>query len=172
MKLNALRLFAVVADRRSVTKASVAQHVSQSSISHQLRQLQNELGIELYRVVKDGIELTEVGRIFLKRTKKLLSLFENLGRGLNGGLTERSQTLTVGDGRGTSECVLAGLLARYRKDHPEINALLRTPAARDFLALLRASKPGSKMPVAPVTAPVESRRKIAPGINSFMNLSR
>lgn len=92
MTLNWIKLFLAVAHHGSVTRAANALHVSQSSISHQLRLLQQELGVTLYEKVRAGIELNESGRTWLAGSKAILLSFENLKAEL--GVPKTSSTKT------------------------------------------------------------------------------
>lgn len=60
--LRRLRYFVAVAERLSFTGAAEAMHVSQPSLSAQVRALERGLGVELVRRTTRRIELTEAGR--------------------------------------------------------------------------------------------------------------
>lgn len=63
--LNGLRAFESAARHMSFTKAAQELNVTQTAISHQIRRLEDELGIRLFLRLKDGLALTTEGRAYL-----------------------------------------------------------------------------------------------------------
>ncbi|MCH2221643.1 MAG: LysR family transcriptional regulator, partial [Dechloromonas sp.] len=64
MELRQLRYFLAIAEHGSFSKAAGAVHVAQSALSHQLAQLEDELGQALFQRLPRGVELTPAGRAF------------------------------------------------------------------------------------------------------------
>ena len=74
MELRHLRYFVAVAEEGSLTVAAERQlHTSQSSLSRQMRDLEEEVGAQLLRRGARGIELTPAGRTFLEHARSVLS---------------------------------------------------------------------------------------------------
>ena len=65
MTLNQLRIFDIVAKHSNITSAAHEMHISQPSISKQLKALQEGYGLKLYTRGVQGIKLTDEGRQFL-----------------------------------------------------------------------------------------------------------
>ncbi|MBU1698847.1 MAG: LysR family transcriptional regulator [Candidatus Eisenbacteria bacterium] len=76
MELQQLRTFLEVSRRGSFTAAARALHRTQPAISTQLRNLERELGQRLFHRKKSGVELTEVGRRFVRLTEDWLREME------------------------------------------------------------------------------------------------
>ena len=74
--LNALRSFEVAARHLSFTKAAEELHVTHSAISHQIKALEEWLGIPLFKRVNRGLLLTESGQAYLKPVRES---FQKLG---------------------------------------------------------------------------------------------
>ena len=78
-----LELLVAVAKRLNMTQVSRELHVSQPSISQQIRQLEKNLGVKLIRKKRRGIELTEAGALLRGDIEKFLlrldALKENFG---------------------------------------------------------------------------------------------
>lgn len=73
MELRHLRYFAAVAGEGSVSEAArVRLNTSQPSLSRQLRDLENELGVALFERRVRGVELTRAGRLFLTQVRQIL----------------------------------------------------------------------------------------------------
>jgi len=73
MTLHQLSIWIVVAKHQSVTKAADELHIRQPSVSQQIKSLEKEYGIKLYKVYAgQGIELTPAGKLLLKYAKMIL----------------------------------------------------------------------------------------------------
>lgn len=81
MKLKQIRYFQQVAKEMSFTRAAKALHMAQPPLSRQIKQLEEELGVELFERVGRGIQLTEAGRYFLDRTENLMKGLSETIRG-------------------------------------------------------------------------------------------
>jgi len=80
MELRHLRYFVAVAEAGSLTVAAVRRlHTSQPSLSRQIRDLEDELGVQLLTRRARGIELTPAGRAFLDHARLVLSQVEAAG---------------------------------------------------------------------------------------------
>ena len=74
MELRHLRYFVSVAEALSFTKAAQKLHTSQPSLTRQIRDLEEELGVRLLHRTKQKVTLTDEGRLFLADAKRLLAL--------------------------------------------------------------------------------------------------
>ncbi len=73
MTLHQLEIWIVVAKHQSVTKAADELHIRQPTVSQQIKSLQKESGIKLYKAYRGkGIEITQAGKLFLKYDKLIL----------------------------------------------------------------------------------------------------
>lgn len=127
MTLNQFSSFAAVAKYLSLTKASKELRVSQPSISQQLKQLEDHHGTKLYRRVNRGVEITEAGRLFLRRIAPILEQVARL-EGRSKPIAPRStrEVLRVGGTDSASAELLPSLLAGFRKRHPTAELEMRT----------------------------------------------
>lgn len=73
-----LYYFIEVAKQKSFTKAAKALHLSQPTISKVVKNLEDELNIELIDRSGKGIELTIAGEVFLNEGKKIIGMIEDL----------------------------------------------------------------------------------------------
>ncbi len=72
MELRHLRYFVVVAEEQNVTRAAERLHVSQPPLSRQIHDLEEDLGVGLFRRTGKSLALTEAGKIFLNEARAVL----------------------------------------------------------------------------------------------------
>jgi DNA-binding transcriptional LysR family regulator len=77
MKFRHLEYFVAAAEELNFTRAADRLHVSQPPFSKQIRDLEGELGIDLFGRQRSGVELTPAGKSFLIDARKLLEDREN-----------------------------------------------------------------------------------------------
>lgn len=99
MELYQLKTFATIAREKNLTRAAKILHLSQSALSSQLKLLEGELGIDLFRRTARGMELTENGQALLPQVHSLLDAA--------GDLRQRAMSMS----RGGGETVTIGLNA-------------------------------------------------------------
>ncbi len=79
MTLHQLSVWVVVAKHQNVSKTADELHIRQPSVSIQIKRLEKEYGIKLYKVYPGkGIELTQAGRLLLRYAKTILLQVNNL----------------------------------------------------------------------------------------------
>lgn len=117
MELRHLRYFTALAECLSFTRAAERVHVTQSTLSHQIRQLEEEIGRPLFDRVGKRVVLTEAGEHFVGyATKALREVDQGLGM-LRDGSRPMTGTLRIGathtfNLRFIPDCV-AAFLGRY-----------------------------------------------------------
>src|SRR5436309_144841 len=121
MTLHQLRIFECVVRHMSITKASHALHVSQPSVSQQLKLLEQEFGTSFFVRLNHGVELTAQGREFIDAVKPVLSQATKVeNRFRNNPSTNQTGTLRVGGSHNVSVNVLPKLLMAFKESHPSV----------------------------------------------------
>ncbi len=83
MTLHQLSVWVVVAKHQNVSKTADELHVRQPSVSQQIKSLEKDCGIKLYKAYAGkGIELTQAGKLLLKYAKLILLQVNNLEKKL------------------------------------------------------------------------------------------
>ncbi|MDE0335735.1 MAG: LysR family transcriptional regulator, partial [Defluviicoccus sp.] len=96
MELRQLRYFCRVAEHRSFTAAARALNVSQPTLGVQVRKLEEELGLLLFRRHSRGVELTEAGSIYFSQIENVLRRLEVAGQSVDHLRTAPRQALRIG----------------------------------------------------------------------------
>ena len=136
MELRHLRYFVALAECLSFTRAAERVHVTQSTLSHQIRQLEDELGQRLFERVGKRVLITEEGELFLSYASRALrEVDQGVGalKAPDGGLTGSlriAATHTFNAGF-IPECV-AALLSR----HPTVNVTVNECTVDEICAQL------------------------------------
>ena len=74
MELRVLRYFLMTAREENITRAAQLLHITQPTLSRQLMQLEEELGVKLFNRGKYNVSLTEEGMLLKRRAQELVSL--------------------------------------------------------------------------------------------------
>ncbi|MFI7689778.1 LysR substrate-binding domain-containing protein [Nonomuraea sp. NPDC049655] len=124
MELRQLEYFVAVAEERSFTRAAERVHISQSGVSAQIRQLERELGAELFDRSARVATLTVAGKAALEHARAALAAAGAVGQAV-GEVTDLIRgTLTVGMVLGCTVTPLFDALAAFRRAHPGVELSL------------------------------------------------
>ncbi|WP_311886760.1 MULTISPECIES: LysR family transcriptional regulator [unclassified Pseudomonas] len=121
MTLTQLEIFSLVAELRGFTLAAHRLGISQSAVSHAMKSLEQELGVELLRRHQSSVELSDIGEQLLLRARAMLGLANTLRQEAADARGMKSGTLRIGSFGPTSSIrLLPAILRRYREAHPGI----------------------------------------------------
>ncbi|WP_333989950.1 LysR family transcriptional regulator [Pseudomonas sp. S3(2024)] len=137
MTLTQLEIFSLVAELRGFTLAAHRLGISQSAISHAMKSLEQELGVELLRRQQSQVELTDIGEQLLQRARAMLGLANTLRQEAADARGMKSGTLRIGSFGPTSSIkLLPKILQRYREVHPGIEVHIDEGPDRQVLQWL------------------------------------
>lgn len=132
--INALRSFQLSARCLSFTQAARELHVTQGAVSHQVKALEELLGVALFLRVKQKLQLTEQGRGYLGYVSEALSLLQNGHEYLTG--SKQSGILTVSVSPNFASKWLVHRLGSFINAHPDIE--LRISASMGHVDLVNS----------------------------------
>ena len=121
MEIRVLRYFLMVAREENITKAANLLHLTQPTLSRQLMQLEEELGVTLFRRSKHRIILTEDGMLLRRRAEEIVSLAEKTRDDLRHKQDHLAGTIAVGSGELQSSRFLTQLIAAFQKENPLVS---------------------------------------------------
>lgn len=129
--VDLLRSFVTVAELRSFTRAAAALFRSQSTVSTQIRRLEELAGQTLLQRSPQEVALTRAGEQFLGYARRIVSLHDEALDVINAQSVSGRVRLAVMDDYAT--IVLPETLARFARSHPEVELEVTTGFTRDLL---------------------------------------
>ncbi|WP_152372322.1 LysR family transcriptional regulator NmoR [Pseudomonas aeruginosa] len=138
MDLSSLEIFRAVAHEASVTRAAQQLQRAQSNVTTRIRQLEEDLGVELF--LRDGkrMSLTERGSEFLAYAEQLLALADEARQSRHP--AEPGGRLRLGSMESTAASRLPALLASYHKACPRVALEVSTGTSRALFDGVRARR--------------------------------
>lgn len=121
MEIRVLKYFLLVAREENITKAANLLHLTQPTLSRQLMQLEEELGVQLFRRSKHRIILTEEGMLLRRRAEEIVALADKTRDDLQRRGEQLSGTVAVGSGELQSSRFLTQLLTAFQRENPLVS---------------------------------------------------
>ncbi len=140
MELRHLRYFVTVAEELNISRASARLRISQPAVSRQLRDLEEELRVELFRREKSGLKLTPAGTAFLAHARDLLRRSGDAVKQMTAFSEPAKASLTVGYIAPVLTSILIPALRRFSQQHPKVEIVLREMTPGEQVKSLRARK--------------------------------
>lgn len=125
MDIRVLRYFLMVAREENITKAAQILHITQPTLSRQLKQLETELGVSLFKRSNHNVYLTEEGILFSRRAEEIVTLAERARSELQQN-EELIGEVAVGCGELQSMEELAEMITIFQKEHPQVKFTLHS----------------------------------------------
>ncbi len=120
MELRVLRYFLAVAREQSITAAAETLHITQPTLSKQLRELEEELGKKLFTRGNRKITLTEEGMFLRKRAQEIVELADKTEADFAAGAGSISGDIFIGSGETGAVRYLGRTLYKMRSRYPGI----------------------------------------------------
>jgi DNA-binding transcriptional LysR family regulator len=131
-----LEAFAGVARLGGFTRAAEALYLTQPTVSGQVKELEQELGVSLFHRLPRSVELTEAGRLLLGEARSILRARDRLLEQASAYLGLLSGRLVVHASTIPGEYLLPRHLAAFKRAHPEVVICLRVGSSGSVLDLL------------------------------------
>ncbi|WP_033216037.1 LysR family transcriptional regulator [Kitasatospora phosalacinea] len=154
MQLHQLAYFVAVADARHFTRAAELSHVSQPSLSQQIRSLERELGAELFHRSRSGTTLTDAGEALLPLARRILADTDSARRAVAETVQLRRGRVRFGAPPSLCASLVPQVLGSYRAEYPGVDLRLTEGGSRDLVRDLEAGQLDLALVVAsPVSEP-------------------
>lgn len=121
MELRQLRYFVAIAEHGTFSKAAAKVHIAQSALSHQLAQLEEELGASLFLRSRRGATLTEAGVLFHVHALSILRQVADAQASVSSLLKAPSGRVIFGLPHSVSHALALPIIAAVRQALPLVN---------------------------------------------------
>lgn len=136
MELRHLRYFIAVAEELHFARAAERLHIEQSPLSRAIKDLEYDLGIQLFERTTRSTRLTWAGQVFLDEAHRVLSTLEQAIASTKAAATGYRGTLRIALSDGIDPLRLAALLAQCREEEPDVEIrLFEVPLAEQLKGL-------------------------------------
>lgn len=129
MEIRVLRYFLTVVREESITKASEVLHITQPTLSRQLSQMEEEIGVKLFERGSRKIKLTNEGILLRRRAEEILQLVDKTERELVEQDEQVEGKISIGCGETASVQLLPKLFDYFRKKYPRVTFDIFTATA-------------------------------------------
>jgi len=126
MDAEKIATFLCAADNLSFSEAAKLLHLSQPSVSHQIKTLEQELGVGLFTRSNTGLELTEAGRVLVPWARRLIQDFGNMKQMANSLDEDIVGELRISCSTTSGKYILPQFVARFCGKHPLVRASILT----------------------------------------------
>lgn len=132
MELRVLKYFLMVAREENITKAAALLHITQPTLSRQLMQLEEELGVKLFHRSKHSIILTEDGMLLKRRAQEMVALSDKTVQELSHKDSMLSGEIAIGCGETRSMDFLSEQIRSFRQLYPLVQFSIHSAIADDI----------------------------------------
>jgi DNA-binding transcriptional LysR family regulator len=139
MELRHLKIFCAIADCGSFTAAAEKVCTVQSNVTMRVRELELELGQQLFIRHKNGVALTSNGETFLGYARRILHLVDESRSALSD-MSTPSGHLRLGSMETTAAIRLPQVLTRYRSSYPQVRMSLVTGTTVELIKAVEAHR--------------------------------
>ena len=138
MLLKQMKYFITIVDCHSFTEAAELCYISQSAISQQMKALENELGVELFKRNNRQFTLTLAGEYFYRHGKELIEEIETLKKETIRRGEDQELSLKIGYLRCYGAQELHHAIAQFSKTYPEVAISITNGTHEELYELLKS----------------------------------
>ncbi|ROM78343.1 LysR family transcriptional regulator [Pseudomonas brassicacearum] len=131
MEFSQLRIFQAVAEEGSITRAAERLHRVPSNLSTRLKQLEEQLGVDLFLRERQRLQLSPAGKVLLDYAAKLFALHDEAHAAVQGG--QPAGDFVLGTMYSTAAIHLPDLLAGYHRTYPAVNLQVQSGPSGELL---------------------------------------
>lgn len=131
MEFRVLRYFLTVAKEESISGASNTLHISQPTLSRQIKELEEELGVTLFLRGNRKITLTDEGLLLRKRAEEIVALVNKTEAELSRQNNALNGKIYIGSGETEAMRLIAKTAQKFHSDYPNVQYHLFSGNADD-----------------------------------------
>ncbi len=116
-----LRQFLAVAETGNVSAAAESLHVSQPTVSVNMRRLEEEHGVQFFKRSSRGVQLTDFGKVLYEHVKVMARLDDHAAAEIRILKASRQKAMRIGTGFAWWSIFMREILTGYQKDHDQLS---------------------------------------------------
>ena len=132
MELRVLNYFLTVVYEENITSAAEKLHITQPTLSRQMMQLEEELGVQLFRRGKRKIALTSEGLLLKRRAEEIIDLTNQTEKELKQQKPLMNGEIAIGAGETQFMRMLAEHIKRFSLDYPQVTYKFHSADANEI----------------------------------------
>jgi DNA-binding transcriptional LysR family regulator len=138
LNLNLLKIFYIAAQKSSFSAAADELLVTQPTVSAQIKALEKQYGLILFKRIGKRVELTDSGRRLFKYAKRVFGLAAEIEELLSDICSGEESIIRLGIGKSYGKYFISPLLSRFQKKFPKVKMILKEGHSEDiFKGILR-----------------------------------
>jgi len=153
IELRHLRYFLAVAETAHFTRAAARLHITQPTLSHQIRQLEGQLNLELFDRIGRHIKLTAAGELLLPHARRVLRELDEAQAALGELHALKRGQLKVGIMQTVNACVIPEIVSRFSVAYPGVRVSCSDMAVDEIESGLESGKLDLGISFLPPTRP-------------------
>lgn len=131
MNLENLEMFLMISRFGSINKTAETLFLAQSTVTHRLKQLEKQLGVNLFVRTANGVSLTAEGKGFVPVATSIVEQIRTFTQN-----TALLKPLTIAAGKAFASYELPRLLGQYRKNHPALRCYVKSTLYEESITAL------------------------------------
>lgn len=139
MDIQSLETFLQVADIENFTKAAEMMNYAQSTVTMQIKRLEQELGFPLFERIGRKNYLTAAGKNFLPQAAEIIRILQRV-QTLNAEPAEIKATLRIGVLESLMFSTVLHVISHFSEQYPNIDIMLKIGQASELMALLKQNQ--------------------------------
>jgi DNA-binding transcriptional LysR family regulator len=132
-----LRIFQVVAETESMSRAAERLFLTQPAVSHHIRSLEEDLGVQLFHRGRKGVKLTEAGEVFLEYANRILLLATEAKREAARADGLAKSVVRIGASPNAGTALLPSWILSFHRKCPHVSTSLRTAITPEVVRAIR-----------------------------------
>lgn len=140
MDTSDMKVFSVLCDCKSVSRAAESLFMSQQGVSNLLQRIEKELGVELFKRTRNGLELTKYGEAVQKHVEVILTEYNAMHNSLKL-IKKEYHRLFVTMDLGIFAILTSKPFLDFKANHPDIDFIMQehTPKTNERLLMEEAA---------------------------------
>lgn len=136
MDIKQLRYFVTVVEEGNISAAAKKLHICQPPLSHQMKMIEQELGVRLMERGSRKITLNESGKLLYKRAKNIISLMEAALKEIEDLKNGYTGSISIGLASSCNLSLIQEFIVSYHEEYPQVNFKFVEGSTKDILEAL------------------------------------